>query len=289
MRLRLSMLPLLVLSLTGLVPAPPVSADLRLPRVSQSASVTQTIGLTDLTVTYSRPGVKGRVIWGGLVPYEKPWRTGANEATTFTTTDSIRFGGRALAPGTYSLITIPGTAEWTVVLNAEKDLWGAFDYKPEKDVLRVTVHPTPAEAREWMEFAFEDLAPDAANLVLRWEKLRVAVPIVVDVNSHALTAIRAALATAKPDDWRTPRSASDFALSNQVALDEGRTWMRSALAIQENYQTRSLEARWQMKDGHREEAIRSAQKALALARASKESVETGPTEKLLAEWTAKKP
>jgi hypothetical protein len=116
-------------------------AELKLPRPSPKATVTQTIGYTDVTVAYSRPGVKARVIWGSLVPYDKPWRTGANEATTFTCSEEITFEGKKLPAGTYSLFTIPGHKMWTVVLNKEKDLWGAYEYKPEQDILRAEVQP----------------------------------------------------------------------------------------------------------------------------------------------------
>lgn len=264
--------------------APSAHAQLKLPRVSPAATVTQTVGLTDLTISYSRPGVKGRVIWGGLVPYEQPWRTGANEATRFTTTDSIQFGGKGLAAGTYALLTIPGKDEWIVVINSEKDLWGAFEYKAEKDVLRVTVKPTAAEPQEWLELSFEDLTPASADLVLRWEKLRVAVPIVVDVNGKALAAARTAIAAMKSDDWRTPYQAANFCLTNDVALEEGHGWLEKSLAIQENYSNLGLKARYLAKHGEKAEAIKTAGKALEVAKASKDKIDTSALEKSLAEW-----
>ena len=259
-------------------------AELKLPRVSPGATVTQTIGLTDLTVTYSRPGVKNRVIWGGLVPYDTLWRTGANEATTFTTTDPIQFGGQSLPAGGYSLFTIPGKDEWTVIVNSEKNQNGAFNYHKDKDVMRLTVKPTEAEPQEWMEFSFEDLTPTSANLVLRWEKLRLAVPIVVDANGKALASARKAIASLKSDDWRTPMQAANFCLTNEVAMDEGQKWLEKSLAIQTNYNNLSLQARWQMKLGRKDDAIKTAEKALAAAKASKDKIDTSATEKLLADW-----
>ncbi len=277
----------LVVAAIALVTAP-APAQLKLPRVSPAASVTQSIGLTDLTVTYSRPGVKNRVIWGELVPYDKSWRTGANEATSFTTTDEIQFGGQKLAAGTYSLFTIPTKDEWTVVLNSEKDLWGAFEVKPDKDVLRAKVKPTPAEHQEWMLFAFEDLTPASANLVLRWEKLRVAVPIAVDVNAKVLAGCRAAVDTAKADNWRTRLSASRWCLDNDQAAAEARSWMEQALKIEKNYSTLGLLARWQLKDGKKSDAIATAQNAIAAGKASKDKVDTSQLEKSLSEWQAAK-
>ncbi len=267
--------------------APAAHAQLKLPRVSPAATVTQTIGLTDLTVAYCRPGVKGRVIWGDLVPYDTPWRTGANEATRFTTTDPIQFGGKELAAGTYSLFTIPGKDEWIVVINSEKDLWGAYEYKPEKDVMRVTVKPTVVEPQEWMEFTFEDLTANSANLVLRWEKLRVAVPVVVDANGKTLAGARAAIEAAKSDDWRTPYQAANFCFTNDVALEEGWKWLEKSVAVQPTWQNLGLQARWQAKQGNKAEALKTAGKALELAKASKDKVDTSALEKLMAEWKAK--
>jgi hypothetical protein len=286
MRMNLSAAALCVILATALL-APAAHAQLKLPRVSPAATVTQTIGLTDLTVSYCRPGVKGRVIWGGLVPYGEPWRTGANEATRFTTTDPIQFGGKELAAGAYSLFTIPGKDEWIVVINSEKDLWGAYEYKPEKDVLRVTVKPAVVESQEWMEFSFEDLAPNSANLVLRWEKLRVAVPIVVDANGKTLAGARAAIETMKSDDWRTPYQAASFCFTNDVALYEGLKWLEKSLGVQQTWQNLGLQARWQAKQGKKAEALKTAEKALQLAKASKDKVDTSALEKLMAEWKAK--
>lgn len=286
--MRLRPIPILFAFLGLFALVPRAGAELKVPRVSPSANVTQTLGLTDLTVVYCRPGVKDRVIWGDLVPYDKPWRTGANEATRFTTTDSIRFGGKALAPGTYALFTIPGRDQWTVVINAEKDLWGAFEYKPERDVLRVNVKPSAAEPQEWMEFSFEELTPASVNLVLRWEKLRVAVPIEVDVHREVLANARAAILGLKNDAWRVPYQASNYCLTNDISLEDGQRWIDQSLGIEQNFYNLSLEARWQMKAGRKDAAIQTARKALEIAEASVEKPETGPTEKLLGEWTAKK-
>ena len=293
MRTNLSAAVLTVILATALL-APAAHAQLKLPRVSPAATVTQSIGLTDVTVSYCRPGVKGRVIWGGLVPYDEPWRTGANEATRFTTTDPIQFGGKELAAGAYSLFTIPEDDEWTVVINSEKDLWGAYEYKPEKDVLRVTVKPTVAEPQEWMEFSFEDMTPgsltigaNSTNLVLRWEKLRIAVPIVVDVNGKTLAGARTAIEAMKSDDWRTPYQAASFCFTNDVALEEGWKWLEKSLGVQQTYQNLGLQARWQMKQGKKADALKTAEKALELAKASKDKVDTSALEKLMTEWKGK--
>ena len=114
---------------------------MRLPKASPCAVVKQTIGLNDVTITYSRPGVKGRKIWGGLVPYGTVWRTGANSATTIQFTEDVLVEGQPLAAGTYSLHTIPGEKEWTLILNKDANQWGSYSYDPAKDALRVKVTP----------------------------------------------------------------------------------------------------------------------------------------------------
>ena len=278
--------------------ATPSHAELKLPRISPDAKVTQTLGLTDLTVTYSRPGVKGRVIWGELEPYDKEWRTGANNATTFATTDTITFGGKALPPGKYGLATVPGKAEWTVILNSQSDVWGTV-YDPSKDILRIQVKPQPAPYREWLWIGFDDLAPvdkdniflvcNQANFVIHWENLRIAVPIQVEVTNRTLTNCRASVAEAKADDWKIPLQAARFCFQNEVALDEGRGWLDKSLGIQKAYSNLTLLARWQMKDGKKNEAITTAQQAIAAGQASKEKVDTTEAEKLLADWTGKAP
>ena len=276
-------LSLTAVALIACVAASHATADLKLPRVSQNARLDQTIGVTDMSLTYSRPGVKGRVIWGGLVPWDQPWRTGANEATTFTTSTPIQFGGKPLAAGTYALLTIPGKDEWQVVINSDKDMWGSNGYTQAKDVLRVPVKPTAAEPTEWMQFTFEDLSPGSANLALRWEKLKIAVPITVDLDK-----IVADAAAAVNDGWRTPYRAASYCFDNNVSLEKGRAWLDKSLAMEQRYQNLNLLARWQMKDGKRTDAIATAKKAIAAGKADKDKPDTAPTEKLVADWTAAK-
>lgn len=285
MRFRSFVLPLVAAALSA---ATCVHAELVLPRVSQKAVVTQTIGTTDLTLTYSRPGVKGREIWGALVPYDKPWRTGANEATTFATTDDITVAGQKLPAGTYSFFTLPSVGDWTVIFSRQKELWGAVDYDPKQDALRVTVKPSAAEPVEWMRLGFENLATGSCDLVFRWEKLQVAVPIQIEVNTKVLANCRAEIAAAKADDWRTPYRAASWCFDAGVAPEEGSAWLEKSLTIQKTYQNLTLKARWLAKDGKKKDAIATAQDAVAAGKASKEKIDTAATEKLIADWTAAK-
>lgn len=288
-----------VLGLTTLaaLSATPAFAQvaLKLPRVSPNATVTQTLGVTDLTVTYSRPGVKGRTIWGGLEAYDKPWRAGANEATTFTTTTEITFGGQKLAAGTYSLFMIPGKEEWTVVLNSEKNLWGAYEYKPELDVLRVKVETEGTLHQEWLSYSFDHFAPsnaatspDSARLVMLWDKMRIAVHITVNMTATVTANCRSAVAGAKADDFGIRVSAARWCLDNGQALAEGRGWMEQALAIQKNYSTLNLQARWLAKEGKKKDAVVAGEAAIAAGKASADKPDTSGLEKMVTEWKAAK-
>ena len=155
-------------------------------RPSLHASVSQTIGVdTVITFDYSRPGVKGRTIWGELVPYglapgneyskEKPfpWRAGANEKTTIAVSSDVLVDGNPLPAGKYSIQMIPSEKDWIVIFNKVSEGWGSFDYDEAEDALRVTVTPVEAAFEEWMRFGFDDLAGTSVVASLRWEKLKV--------------------------------------------------------------------------------------------------------------------
>lgn len=260
------------------------------PRPSPNAKVQQTVGLTDLSVTYSRPGVKSRVIWGELVPWDKPWRTGANEPNQFTTTDEIMVEGQKLGAGSYSLITIPTADSWTVAFSSQKDLAGAENYDAKNDALRVTVKPVPAENVERMMFTFDDVTDDAATLNLRWEKLSVPVKITVDTKGKTLASARTAIAAAKPDDWRTPYRAATWAHDAGVAKDEAAQWAAAAHKAKENFQTTGLLARMAQKNGDTKNAVTLMKKSIAFGKADTTLFpgQLSGNEKMLADWTAKK-
>lgn len=258
------------------------------PRPSPGAKLTQTVGTTDLTINYSRPGVKGRAIWGALVPYGAPWRTGANEATQFICSDEISIEGQKLAAGTYALVTIPSADSWVVAFSTQKEMWGAFAYEPKNDAIRVTVKPVAAGHVERMQFTFDDPTTDATVMNLRWEKLSVPVKITVDTNGKTLAAARTAIAAAKPDDWRTPYRAASWAFDNSVAPDDAAVWAQSAARVKDNFQTAGLLARQAAKGGDTKNAVELMKKSIAFGKAdttvAKEQVEN--YEKLLAEWSA---
>jgi len=252
------------------------------PRPSPGASVSQTIGLTDVTVHYSRPGVKGRKIWGELVPYGAVWRTGANENTTITFSTPVKVEGHELPAGTYGLQTIPTEGDWTFILSKDADLWGAFDYKQEHDALRVQIKPSTSEhAKERMEFYFDDLTDTSATLLLRWEKLVVPVKLEVDTAAQMASKQR----------WQAPYQAASWCLQEgSPCLDKAERWLDASIALDANFTNLRAEANLYAKQGKTKDAIAAGEKALAAAKKATPAPDKDQVvalEKLVAEWKAK--
>lgn len=266
-----------------LLAAIPALAQMKLPRPSPKQSVTQTIGLTDMTITYSRPGVKGRTIWGALVPYDKVWRTGANEATTIAFTDDVEINGQKLPAGTYSLHTIPGRDQWTIIFNKVANQWGSFTYDEKQDALRVTSKPEKMPFHEWLTFEVPNLSTDSATVVIAWENLGVPFTVHTNTKEKALANVRAALAAAKPDDWRTPMNAANFAYQNDVAKDERAGWLEKSLKINENILNLYTKAQIEAREGHKAEAIKTAELAISKA-TEKDKEEVEEIRKSIATW-----
>ena len=152
-------------------------SDVKKVRVSPKAGVFQTLGITDVNVSYSRPGVKNRKIWGELVPYNKVWRAGADEATKITFSTDVTIEGKKLPAGAYGFFAIPGENEWTLIFNKIADQWGAFTYNEAEDALRIKVKPVSNSNQEWLLYSFTDMTPTTAQLNLIWEKLKVSFKI----------------------------------------------------------------------------------------------------------------
>lgn len=148
-------------------------------RISPKAEVMQTVGFTDVRIVYSRPGIRGRTIWGKLVPYDAVWRAGANEATKITFSTDVTVEGKKLKKGSYSLFAIPGKNEWTLIFNKVADQWGAFEYNESDDALRVKVKTEKAIWQEWLSYTINKATDTSAVIRLEWEKIKV--PFKVEV------------------------------------------------------------------------------------------------------------
>jgi hypothetical protein len=244
----------------------PVFAQLRLPQASPAARVSQTIGLTEVTVAYHTPGVKGREVWGKLVPYGQIWRCGANEATLVSFSDSVKVNGKPLPAGTYSLYILPETAsKWFLVFNKDTTLWGSEGYKPENDMLRVPVTPQAAPSHmESLQYAFSNIQTTSATLQLAWEKLIIPVHIEVEVFEKALSNIQQDLSQAKNDDWSIYAQAAHYLIQNNTRHQLALTWINKSLQIKENFYNSWLKAQLLAQKDEYEEAVNLAKKAIKL-------------------------
>lgn len=237
---------------------------LEMPAASPTAKVEQRIGLTDFSVTYARPSVKGRKIFGELVPYGQVWRTGANTSTAISFSTAVKFGGADVPAGKYALFTIPEAGEWTVILSKVTGQWGAYTYDAKDDAVRVKVKPTKlVEAIETLELGFGSLRDDSATLDIRWETTRVSIPLAVDVVGVIVPQIEAAM---KAEGKKPYFQAAMFFYEHDLDLKQALTWMDAGLAEQP-------EAFWMLyrkglileKSGDKKGAIAAAEQSLALA------------------------
>ena len=218
-------------------------SDLKLPDTSQAAEVKQRIALTDITVNYHRPLVNGRKIWGGLVPYGKVWRAGANENTTIEFSDPVSVEGKPLDKGTYGLHMIPNPDSWTVIFSKTNTGWGSYSYDQKDDALRVNVKPKPLDQpEEALEFEFEDLKPDSTAVTLKWEKLAVPFTVSVSDANQTLQNIRAQMKGAGQFAWQAPDQAAQFCLTKNIDLDEALRWADLSIQNEERFENLSTKA-----------------------------------------------
>ena len=229
-------------------------SQLDLPRESQHATVMQRIGTTDLTVDYSRPSAKGRTVWGDLVPYDQVWRAGANENTTFTTTNDITLEGQPLPAGTYGLHMIPSKSTWTIIINKDNTAWGSFFYKQDKDALRVTVTPRSCSMTEQVTYDFTDVTKDATTLVLRWEKMEVPIKLGIDVHGIVLAEMPGQLNGLGGFGWEVWYEAAHYAHAEKMAPEQAMKWVDASIARGANFENQTLKATMLEEQGKSAEA-----------------------------------
>jgi DUF2911 family protein len=275
---------------------------------SQKASVMQTIGVTDVTITYHRPAVKGRTIFAEappsmearakgeatldnqnerkpgepIVPYNHVWRAGANEATTFQVTDDVLINGQPLKAGTYSLAAIPGKDEWTIIFNNDPGQWGAFSYDARKDALRVKAKPQAmAENQELLRYSFDPVTPNTATVNLRWEKVNV--PFTVEVKDvKALWRAKTdALIAANPTNEVFPLQAANVYAADKN-WDEALKYVDQSIKAKPTFRNLSAKATLLHSAGRNQEALAAADEAIAKGKA--EGADTTAFEKRAASW-----
>jgi hypothetical protein len=251
----------------------------RVPRLSQGAKVTQFVGLSEVSVSFHRPGVKGRQIWGDVVKYNEPWRAGANEPTLLTVSDEVTIAGNKLGAGTYRLVVFPSqTGDWKIILNTEIKNWGSV-YEAKYDTLTFPVKPETGPLEEWMSFTFTDLTPTSARLVLAWEKIRLALPL----EFNTLAKVQASVGS-----WQMLASAAKFAADNNMYLTEGLGWAERAIALDKNPRSLQVKAEVLAKMGKTADAVALGEEALKLAKAKDPKANTQALETLISGWKTKK-
>ena len=271
MNLQISRLALALLGAScftsSLLAQTPAAPKIEFPAASPSATIKQRVGFTDIEVNYARPSMRGRKIFGSLVPYGEVWRTGANTATKISFSTAVKFGGADVPAGSYALFSIPGKDEWTVILNKVTGQWGSYAYDAKNDLVRVKAAPVALpQSIESFSISFSNLASEAAGtLALAWENTRVPVTIEVDLVAVLVPQIEAAMASAEP---KKPYFASAmFYYENNLDLTKAVTWMDAGLAEQPN-------AFWMIyrkgllleKKGDKAGALAAAQKSLEAVR-----------------------
>lgn len=239
------------------------------PRVSPNATVGQTVGVTNVRITYGRPSVRGREIFGGLVPFGEVWRTGANEATTISFSTPVRVEGKRLEAGTYGFFTVPGPDKWTLIFNDEPEQWGAYNYDSSEDVLRVEVDAEPAPSRQMLTFYVENVTDSSATAVLHWAETRV--PFQISVDTPENVRARAEKEVSETDEWQTPLQYVGYAVQNEVLLDDALAWVNKSIEIKETYRNLHMKARVLAAQGQFEQAVETGNAALTKAEGMKKS------------------
>ena len=312
---------LLMLSLTASMAFAQQTPKVRLPQASPSATVSQTIGITDLSITYHRPSVRGRTLWGDIssekvaallkansvtptaegegtvdgapgggkdfpmAPNGHVWRAGANEATKLTVSDDVLVNGEKLAAGAYSIHMIPGKDQFTVIFSKNADQWGSFRYDAKEDALRVKAKPVwQKDSQEQLSYEIPLMTPNSAQVILRWEK--IAVPFTIEVpNQDALvrSKIDAAIA-ANPNDPQIPLAVAN-AYFNDDKLEEAMVWVDKSIKIKETFANLRTKANLLLNMGKKQEAFAVAEQAVARGKA--EGADTSRFEKAIADLKAK--
>ena len=213
---------------TGLLAQAP---KINFPQASPASTVTQRVGLTDIQINYNRPGAKGRKVFGGLVPYDHVWRTGANTATKVSFSTPVTLNGTAIPAGTYELFTIPGATEWTVIIHKNMSQWGAYAYDAQNDVARLKAKPVALPTHvETLDISINDVRDESATLNISWEHVRVPVTITLDVKSTLVPQIEAIMSSG--GEKLPYASAAMYYLENNLDLKKAAAWMDAALAAQ---------------------------------------------------------
>lgn len=241
-----------------------LQAQIRTPQPSPSSTIKQTVGLSDITVEYSRPSMKGRKVYGELVPFGQMWRTGANSATKITFPDNVTIEGKAIEKGTYAIFSIPQKGSWTLIFNKNTAQLPGPGYDEKSEVARVEVKPVDLKnAVETFTIGFSNLGTNYAHLDIAWENTQVSVKIETEVDRQVMANIERVMAGPAAGDYY---QAAIYYYETGRDLNQALEWINKAVAANERYWIVTWKARILTKMGEKAEAIKTAKMALELAK-----------------------
>lgn len=271
-----------------LVSVATTQAQIKAPQASPKAKLTQTVGLTEVAIEYSRPSLKGREMFGGMLPFGEMWRTGANASTKVTVSDDVQIQDNDLPKGTYALYTIPGDGEWTIVFHKNTSYWGTGgkDYKESEDAFRFTV-PTQklSEKVETFTIDINDLRNGSATINLMWENTKVSFNLAVDTDSKVMADIKQKM---KGVSGSTYYQAARYYYEADKDMEQALEWIQKALELEgEKFWMVRLKALIYAKDGKYKQAIKTAERSSELAKAAGNDSYVRMNETSIAEWSKK--
>ena len=242
------------------------NAQLTMPEASPPAMIAQKIGLTGVTVDYSRPSTKGREIFGTLVPYGEVWRTGANASTKLNFSTEVEIEGKKIPAGTYALYTIPGQSEWTVILSKNTELWGSIGYNPEEDIIRFKVQSSiTGKKYETFQITFNDMKDNSAFLTLKWENTRIDFKISTEVDPIVMAEIQEKVIDANTDNPSLLYMAARYYYEHGKDLDDAYKWIVKSVDRDPKYWTMHLKAKIELRLDMMSEALKSAERSIEMA------------------------
>lgn len=275
-KFKLTFLALLLIGFSGF------AQQIQMPQASPSAKVSQRVGLTDVTLDYSRPSTKGRKIFGELVPYGQVWRTGANNATVISFSTDVFVAGKDVPAGSYALYSIPGKSEWELVLSKNTQLWGAIGYDAKDDFLRFKVPAGKTSKKyETFEISFNNLTDNSADVSLKWENTRVDFKISSNVDPIVMADIKKYVIDANATDPGLLYQAAYYYFNNKKDINQAYTWIKESTEKDPKYWTVHLRAKIEASLGMKTDAYKSATKSKELAAEAKNPDYVGLNERLL--------
>ena len=235
--------------------------NLTLPDVSQHATVMQQVGMTEINIDYHRPGVKGRQIWGALVPYNQVWRAGANQNTTISFSKDVIINDKNVPAGIYGLHMIPTETEWTIILSKDYRAWGSFSYYEENDFMRFKVKPQSSEFQEWLMYSFDIVTPSSTTVSLKWDKLKIPFEIKIDLNKQMIDEIKVQLTGLPKFFWQGWNQGANYCYINNYDLEQGLEWADHSISLNKNLTNTYTKALILAKLGKQEESAQLKKEA----------------------------